>query len=127
MNFDYSYDIRFTYSAVETNLAIITASGPALRPLFKIWFPRLLSSMKASNRNYRYRDTPYALDNTKNTNKSGTRDTSSKPEQPYATPVSSTQTPTYKAFYPRRGDCCSRTNFSNSHHPQIRLRVGVNR
>ncbi|KAJ5054713.1 uncharacterized protein L3040_000979 [Drepanopeziza brunnea f. sp. 'multigermtubi'] len=32
---DFSYDIRFCYSAVETNLAIITASAPALRPLLK--------------------------------------------------------------------------------------------
>ncbi|PVH78373.1 hypothetical protein DL98DRAFT_397420, partial [Cadophora sp. DSE1049] len=42
---DFNYDIRFTYSAVETNLAIITASGPALRPLLKAWFPNVFGSL----------------------------------------------------------------------------------
>ena len=46
---DFSYDIRFCYSAVETNLAIITACGPALRPLLKSWFPRLFSSLSSGN------------------------------------------------------------------------------
>ncbi|KAI2465660.1 hypothetical protein F4781DRAFT_408497 [Annulohypoxylon bovei var. microspora] len=78
MKYDYSYDIRFTYSAVETNLAIITASGPALRPLFMIWFPRFFSSLRGtSNQNYRYRDAPYVND-TGNANKSGTNGNSSK-------------------------------------------------
>jgi len=39
------YDIRFVYSAVETNLAIATACGPALRPLLRSWFPRFFSSL----------------------------------------------------------------------------------
>ncbi|KAI1169843.1 hypothetical protein F4777DRAFT_162342 [Nemania sp. FL0916] len=30
----------FATAALEVNLAIITASAPALRPLFRIWFPR---------------------------------------------------------------------------------------
>ncbi|KAH7317726.1 CFEM domain-containing protein [Rhexocercosporidium sp. MPI-PUGE-AT-0058] len=42
---DYTYDIRFCYSAVETNLAIITASGPALRPLLKSWFPSVFGTL----------------------------------------------------------------------------------
>ncbi|KAI1323163.1 hypothetical protein F5Y16DRAFT_384598 [Xylariaceae sp. FL0255] len=33
--------IGFVTSAVETNLALITASAPALRPLLRSWFPRL--------------------------------------------------------------------------------------
>lgn len=45
MTGDFTYDIRFTYSAVETNLAIMTACAPALRPLFLKWFPRLFSSL----------------------------------------------------------------------------------
>ncbi|KAL6360449.1 hypothetical protein LRP88_06155 [Fusarium phalaenopsidis] len=46
------YDIRFTYSAVETNLAIITASAPALRPLFLQWFPKFFSALKSSGNKY---------------------------------------------------------------------------
>ncbi|KAI0105521.1 hypothetical protein GGR51DRAFT_191905 [Nemania sp. FL0031] len=34
-------NIGFVTSAIETNLAIITASAPALRPLLRAWFPRL--------------------------------------------------------------------------------------
>ncbi|KAI0883299.1 uncharacterized protein GGS22DRAFT_168363 [Annulohypoxylon maeteangense] len=85
MKYDYSYDIRFTYSAVETNLAIITASGPALRPLFMIWFPRFFSSLRGTtNNNYRYQDGRYAGD-TGNANKSGTNGNSSKGEHLYGT------------------------------------------
>ncbi|GKT49215.1 uncharacterized protein ColSpa_09396 [Colletotrichum spaethianum] len=50
---DPTYDIRFTYSAVETNLAIITASAPALRGLFLRWFPNFFASLKSSS-NGRY-------------------------------------------------------------------------
>jgi hypothetical protein len=51
-DYDPTYDIRFTYSAVETNLAIITASAPALRPLFLKWFPRMSSAYKSSSNKY---------------------------------------------------------------------------
>ncbi|KAK1990362.1 CFEM domain-containing protein [Colletotrichum falcatum] len=47
---DPTYDIRFTYSAVETNLAIITASAPALRGLFRRWFPNFFASLKSSSK-----------------------------------------------------------------------------
>ncbi|KAH8170558.1 CFEM domain-containing protein [Sarocladium implicatum] len=47
---DSNYDIRFTYSAVETNLAIIAASAPALRGLFVKWFPRFFSSLTSGGR-----------------------------------------------------------------------------
>ncbi|KAH6884190.1 hypothetical protein B0T10DRAFT_579599 [Thelonectria olida] len=40
-----------TLSAVEVNLAIIAACGPALRPLFRKMFPGLFSN-KSSNENY---------------------------------------------------------------------------
>jgi hypothetical protein len=33
--------IGFVTSAIETNLALITASAPALRPLLRAWFPKL--------------------------------------------------------------------------------------
>ncbi|KAI1842227.1 hypothetical protein JX265_001413 [Neoarthrinium moseri] len=46
---DPTYDIRFTYSAAETNLAIITASGPALRPLLVRWFPRFFASLTGNS------------------------------------------------------------------------------
>ncbi|KAI8960149.1 hypothetical protein F5Y11DRAFT_280105 [Daldinia sp. FL1419] len=86
MKFDYSYDIRFTYSAVETNLAIITASGPALRPLFMVWFPRFFSSLRGTTgQNYRYRDRPYALNDTGEANKSAGNGNSSKGDHLYGT------------------------------------------
>lgn len=47
MTGDFSYDIRFVYSAIETNLAIITACAPALRPLLKSWFPGLFASLNS--------------------------------------------------------------------------------
>ncbi|KAF4989506.1 hypothetical protein FDECE_14699 [Fusarium decemcellulare] len=53
-NVDFSYDIRFTYSAVETNLAIMTASVPALRPLFLKWFPNFFSGARSSGNQYTY-------------------------------------------------------------------------
>lgn len=34
-------NIGFVTSAIETNLALITASVPALRPLLRTWFPKL--------------------------------------------------------------------------------------
>ncbi|KAB5572773.1 hypothetical protein GE09DRAFT_1217314 [Coniochaeta sp. 2T2.1] len=43
-NADPTYTLGFCTSAIETNLAIITASAPALRPLFRKWFPRLFST-----------------------------------------------------------------------------------
>ncbi|KAK1983122.1 CFEM domain-containing protein [Colletotrichum cereale] len=51
---DPTYDIRFTYSAVETNLAIIAASAPALRGLFLRWFPSFFASLKNSYGRYGY-------------------------------------------------------------------------
>ncbi|KAK1972881.1 CFEM domain-containing protein [Colletotrichum sublineola] len=51
---DPTYDIRFTYSAVETNLAIIAASAPALRGLFLRWFPTFFASLRSSSKRYGY-------------------------------------------------------------------------
>ncbi|KAK6858235.1 CFEM domain-containing protein [Apiospora arundinis] len=42
---DFSYDIRFVYSTIECNLAIICASIPALSSLLKRWFPRLFAKL----------------------------------------------------------------------------------
>jgi hypothetical protein len=50
---DPTYDIRFTYSAVETNLAIVAASAPALRGLFLKWFPRFFASLRTASDKYR--------------------------------------------------------------------------
>jgi hypothetical protein len=36
---DPTYNIGFVTSAIETNLALITASAPALMPLLRSWFP----------------------------------------------------------------------------------------
>ena len=36
---DQNFSVGFLSSAIEVNLAIITASAPALRPLFRNWFP----------------------------------------------------------------------------------------
>lgn len=40
---DPTYDIRFIYSTVETNLAIICASLPGLYSLVSKWFPKFFS------------------------------------------------------------------------------------
>ena len=40
-NADPTYNIGFVTSAIETNLALITASAPALMPLLKAWFPNV--------------------------------------------------------------------------------------
>lgn len=38
---DPTYNIGFVTSAIETNLALITASAPAMMPLLRSWFPSL--------------------------------------------------------------------------------------
>ncbi|KAF7559195.1 hypothetical protein G7046_g4969 [Stylonectria norvegica] len=45
-------DIRFIYSSIETNMAIVCACAPALRPLCIQWFPRFFSSLKSSANKY---------------------------------------------------------------------------
>ncbi|KAK7753459.1 hypothetical protein SLS62_004534 [Diatrype stigma] len=40
-------NVGFATSAIETNLALVTASAPALRPLLRAWFPRLLGAAAA--------------------------------------------------------------------------------
>ncbi|KAK7911573.1 hypothetical protein PG985_014054 [Apiospora marii] len=47
---DFSYDIRFVYSTVECNLAIICASIPALSSLLKKWFPNFFAKLTSSSR-----------------------------------------------------------------------------
>lgn len=52
---DPTFNIGFVASAIETNLAVITASAPALRPLFRArdrggWFPRFSVSPTKSTR-----------------------------------------------------------------------------
>ncbi|KAF4974248.1 hypothetical protein FZEAL_8828 [Fusarium zealandicum] len=56
---DFTYDIRFTYSAIETNIAIITASAPALRPLFVRWFPSFFSALRSSGTRYSHANDAY--------------------------------------------------------------------
>lgn len=51
---DPTYSISFTSSVVECNLAIVTASVPALRGLCRCWLPQLFSSGKTSNYPYSY-------------------------------------------------------------------------
>ncbi|KAI0199675.1 hypothetical protein F4808DRAFT_451294 [Astrocystis sublimbata] len=55
-NADPYYDIGITLNAVEINLAVITGSVPALRPLFRHWFPTLFGG--STNR---YTMDPYRL------------------------------------------------------------------
>jgi hypothetical protein len=40
---DYTYDIRYMYSTIETNVAIICASLPGLYSLVSKWFPNLFA------------------------------------------------------------------------------------
>lgn len=51
---DPTYSISLTSSVVECNLAIVTASVPALRGLFRCWVPQWFSSGKTSNYPYSY-------------------------------------------------------------------------
>ncbi|RAL58375.1 hypothetical protein DID88_006055 [Monilinia fructigena] len=51
---DPTYDIGFCTSSIENNLAIITASAPALKPLFRHWFPNSFSTVP--NTPYRNRN-----------------------------------------------------------------------
>lgn len=46
---DPTYSISLTSSVVECNLAIVTASAPALRGVSRCWLPQLFSSSKSSN------------------------------------------------------------------------------
>lgn len=56
-NSDPTYTLGFCTSAIETNLAIVTASAPALRGLFRKWFPRFFSSRsKYAGTSDRYAD-----------------------------------------------------------------------
>ncbi|KAI0143583.1 hypothetical protein GGR57DRAFT_350258 [Xylariaceae sp. FL1272] len=50
------YNIQVMLNVVEINLAIVSASVPALRPLMRRWFPRLFggSTNKDTNGNYMY-------------------------------------------------------------------------
>lgn len=45
---DFSYDIRFVYSTIECNLAIICSSIPALSSLLKKWFPKFFAKLTKS-------------------------------------------------------------------------------
>ena len=45
---DPTYNIGFVTSAVETNLALITASAPAMMPLLRSWFPSMFGSSSAA-------------------------------------------------------------------------------
>ena len=47
---DPTYNIGFVTSAVETNLALITASAPALMPLLRSWFPSLFGGVSAAEK-----------------------------------------------------------------------------
>ncbi|KAF8848760.1 hypothetical protein BDZ45DRAFT_664032 [Acephala macrosclerotiorum] len=70
---DYTYNIGFCTSAIETNIAIMTASAAAMKPLFKRWFPRLFSTLSNTGP---YSDGPYAGGTgryVRNTMKSGTQ------------------------------------------------------
>lgn len=45
---DPTFSIGYITSSIETNLAIIAASGPALWPLARRWFPGLFSKLRLS-------------------------------------------------------------------------------
>ncbi|TGO20317.1 hypothetical protein BPAE_0311g00080 [Botrytis paeoniae] len=57
---DSTRGISFVTSAIEINLAIITASAPALKPMMRQWFPKLFGS--SSDDAYNNQNSgPYAL------------------------------------------------------------------
>lgn len=49
---DPTHDISFVYSTVECNLAIITATVPALHGLMRKWFPRFFHISSVGNSGY---------------------------------------------------------------------------
>lgn len=51
---DPTYDIRFVYSTVECNLAIITATIPALHRLMRQWFPRFFHITSGPDADYQH-------------------------------------------------------------------------
>lgn len=51
-NDDHYHNITLVYSSVEVNLAIITATIPTLRPLFRQWFPTLFGGSSQGRRPY---------------------------------------------------------------------------
>lgn len=54
-NNDPFHDIGVVYNVVEVNIAIISASAPALRPMFRWWWPKLfggITSGKTSGLKY---------------------------------------------------------------------------
>jgi hypothetical protein len=52
---DRHYSLGYTLNTVEVNLAIVTATIPALWPLGRLWFPAMFESM-GINRPYLYPD-----------------------------------------------------------------------
>ncbi|WYZ44622.1 hypothetical protein EsH8_VII_001058 [Colletotrichum jinshuiense] len=46
-NNDPFHDIGVVYNVVEINLAIISASAPALRPMFRKWWPKLFGAVSS--------------------------------------------------------------------------------
>jgi len=45
---DSNYDVGYITTALETNLAVMAASGPALWPLARRWFPGFFSNLGLS-------------------------------------------------------------------------------
>jgi hypothetical protein len=71
------YNIAYVWTAVEVNLAVISCSMPALRPLFSRWWPKLfdISAAKSSDNNYAIRTYGGSVNVTGGGgNKSGNRD-----------------------------------------------------
>ena len=57
-NKDPYFDIGVTLNVLEINLAIVSAAAPALRPIFRKWFPGLFGTSKR----YPPPKTPYRYD-----------------------------------------------------------------
>lgn len=53
-NADSYHDISLVYASVEVNLAIVSASIPTLRPLFRRWFPSLFGGSSKKQSQYPY-------------------------------------------------------------------------
>ena len=55
---DRFHTIAITLNVVEVNLAIASACGPALRPLFHKWFPKLFNGSRGSKHENPYANVP---------------------------------------------------------------------
>lgn len=72
MGGDPTYNIGIMLNVVEVNVAIIAASGPALRPLFRTWMPQLFGNTTGKYMSGKQSGLPYGNSYVTGTGRGGT-------------------------------------------------------